>query len=510
MIIQLNIFIILPKIYQNQFKEIIINIYNNMGAGLLQLLLSGQFNNILFDNPKISFFNYAYKRHTNFAMENIKHYFINAPSMLNDMHNGGDYTVKLDGNKSDIDLLSNTCLVFELPNVYSSNQYKFKWIDNIGCMIIKNASIRIDNSLIENINGEWLYVWNELTSTNKESFNNMTGKVDALNNPRKPETTMRIENNIISDYDYPSSDKSNSEKPSIAKRNLIIPLPFWFSKHPSLALPLIKLSNKNITLKIEFENIENLYTVYSPIYNMNISPFHYNEIHDENISINNFISNNNFYAYVEATYIVLDTYERKLLIDSSVNEYLFETMICTNNIISGGNNANRTIDIKSHLQIKEIIWTLKRKDVVDNFNDYFNYSYSIPYNSESSILKNASIIWDKGNVNARVDDKDAIFYNIIQPYQYHSCIPKQGIYSYNYSLYPEKWFPSGSYNSANITTKLYLNLNQYPINFIDSIYDKFKNIINSDSKNNIIYNVYTIQYNILSFNSGTVGLKFQN
>lgn len=481
-----------------------------MGAGLLQLLLSGQFNNILFDNPKISFFNYAYKRHTNFAIENIKHYFINSPSMLSDMHNGGDYTVKLDGNKSDIDLLSNTCLVFELPNVYSDNNYKFKWIDNIGCMIIKNASIRIDNSLIENINGEWLYVWNELTSTNKESFNNMTGKIDALNNPRRPETTMRIENNIISDYDYLSSDKSNPDKPSIAKRDIIIPLPFWYSKHPSLALPLIKLINKNINLKIEFENIENLYTVYSPIYNMNISPNHYNEIHKTKISIDNFIINNNFYAYVEATYIILDNYERNLLINSSVNEYLFETMIYTTNIINGGTNSIRTIDVKSHLQTKEMIWTLKRKDAIDNFNDYFNYSYSIPYDNEKSILKNASIVWDRGNVNARVDDKDAVFYNIIQPYQFHSCIPKQGIYLYSYALYPEKWFPSGSYNSANITTKLYLNLNEYPINFLDTIYDNRKYNINSDSKNNIVYTVYTIQYNILSFVAGTVGLKFQN
>lgn len=481
-----------------------------MGAGLLQLLLSGQFNNILFDNPKISFFNYAYKRHTNFAIENIKHYFINSPSMLSDMHNGGDYTIKLDGNKSDIDLLSNTCLIFELPNIYSNNTYKFKWIDNIGCMIIKNASIRIDTSIIENINGEWLYVWNELTSSNKESFNNMTGKIDALNNPRNPETTMRIENNIISDYDYLSGDKNIPDSPSINKRDIIIPLPFWYSKHPSLALPLIKLNNKNVTLRIEFENIENLYTIYSPIYNMNISPYHYNQIHKNNISINNFIINNNFYAYVEATYILLDNYERNLLINSSINEYLIETMVSTTNIINGGTNSIRTIDINTYLQIKEIIWTLKRKDAIDNFNDYFNYSYSIPINNEKSILKNASIVWDKGNVNARVDDKDSIFYNIIQPYQYHSCIPKQGIYCYTYALYPEKWFPTGSYNSANIKTKLYLNLNEYPDNFIDTIYNNINNNINSDSKNNIIYTIYAIQYNILSFISGTVGLKFKN
>ena len=329
-----------------------------MGAGLLQLTIKSQFNDILFQNPNISFFVYAYKKHTNFSMENIKHYFVNSPSMLNDMHNGGDYTIKLDGNKSDIDLLSNTCLVFQLPDIYSSNKYKFKWIDNIGCMIIKNASIRIDSSLIETINGEWLYVWNELTSTNKDSFNNMTGKTDALNNPRKLETTMRIENNIISDFDYLSSDINNPNNPSINKRNIIIPLPFWYSKNPALALPLVKLTNRNVTLKIEFENIENLYTVYSPIYNMNISPTHYNDLHNENISINNFIINNNFYAYVEATYIILDTDERQLLAKSPINEFLFETVISITNIINGGDNSIRNLEMR-----QTIIFTSKRNNL---------------------------------------------------------------------------------------------------------------------------------------------------
>jgi len=42
-----------------------------MGGGLLQLTFQGQMNISLFYNPQISFFNYAYKKHTNFAIENI-------------------------------------------------------------------------------------------------------------------------------------------------------------------------------------------------------------------------------------------------------------------------------------------------------------------------------------------------------------------------------------------------------------------------------------------------------
>ena len=46
-----------------------------MGGGLLQLTFQGQMNISLFYNPQISFFNYAYKKHTNFAIENIICYF---------------------------------------------------------------------------------------------------------------------------------------------------------------------------------------------------------------------------------------------------------------------------------------------------------------------------------------------------------------------------------------------------------------------------------------------------
>ena len=477
-----------------------------MGAGLLQLAIQGQFNNILFYNPSISFYNYAYKKHTNFAMENISHNFFNSPSMLSEMHKGGDYTINLDGNKSDIDLLSKIFFIFKLPDIYSNDNFKFKWVDNIGALLIKSASIRIDNTLIETIYGEWLVVWNELTNPVKDSFNNMVGNIPELTNPRKTETTIRITNNIISLYDYSASDKSNYNNPSIKSRILSIPLPFWFSKNPALSLPLIKLINKFITLKIEFENIENLYTIYSPIYNMNISPLHYNEIHKTNITINNFINNNNFYAYLEATYVILDTDERKSIMDSPISEFLIETSTSMTTSFPSGANSIRVVDVKSQLQVKEVIWTLKRNDNVNKFNNTLNYSYSVPFNNEKSIMKSAALIWDRGSTNARVEEKDAFFYNSIQPYQYHSTIPKQGIYCYSFAIYPEKWFPSGSYNSAGVSTKLFIKLNEYPKDYVDIIYNN-NNIINNTD---IICTVYIVQYNLLVFQSGAVGLKFQN
>ena len=109
-----------------------------MGGGLTQLTFQGQMNIHLFYNPQISFFSYAYKKHTNYAMENFTLQIVNKPDNIKTMHNSGLRSVLLSENPN-IDLLSNIFFVFKLPNVYSDDKYKFKWVENIGSLIIKNA-----------------------------------------------------------------------------------------------------------------------------------------------------------------------------------------------------------------------------------------------------------------------------------------------------------------------------------------------------------------------------------
>jgi hypothetical protein len=480
-----------------------------MGVGLMQLAMaSSQINNDIVDNPSISFFNYVFRKHTNFAMVNYILPFENLPSLLTNMHLGNDYYIKL-AKPSDIDLLSKVYLVFTLPAIYSDDKFKFKWVENVGALVIKKATIHINNSIIDTITGEWLVIWNELTLPVKDGFNNMTGNIPALNNPRKPETTIRIRNNIVSDYDYLASDGIT---PSIESRDVIVPLSFWFTKNPSLALPIINGEYCNIiNLKIEFENIENLYTVYSDIYNIHVSPKFYNEIHKKKINITNFIKANNFRAYVEATYYVLDSRERASLIDSYksiVKDYVIENIsYISSEFPTSTANSTKTVKINSQLAVKEIIWTLKRADCVDNFNNHLNYSYSIPKNNEKSIMKNAKIIWDKSNPNNRVEDREAYFYNTIQPYEYHSTVPMQGIYLYSFSLYPEKWFPSGFYDGASVTTTLNMTFNPYEKNYLDTIYNKTSY---DGSQNKIYCNIYVIQYNILRIISCNIKLKYAN
>ena len=482
-----------------------------MGGGLLQLTFQGQMNVPLFFNPKISFFIYAYKKHTNFAIENIICDFsIAKTSDISFMHNGANIAPLL-GN-SDVDLLSNLYFVFKLPNIYSDDKLKFKWVENIGSLLIKEAILKIDDIDIDKIWGEWIVVWNELSMPVKDGFNNMTGNIPELTNPRKKETTIRIKNNIISEYDYPSSS-SNTNIPSIKSRYISVPLPFWFSKNPSLAIPILKFcSSRKMDVTIILENIENLYTVYSDIYNMNISRDYYNELYPDrnNISISNFIKNTerNIVSYIEATYIVLDCFERQLILDTAITEYLIESIERKKDTLSsGGEDSIRTIDITSHILVKEIIWTLNRKDSIEKFNNICNYTYSIPNNNENSIMKRAHITW--GKATKRIDDRDSYYYNNIQPYQHHSIIPRQGIYSYSFSLYPEKWFPSGCYNGADIEANLVITFNNYIPSVMDDLYMKKFNAVYKDKNvNDIIITIYRIEYNILIIQSGSIRLKY--
>jgi hypothetical protein len=477
-----------------------------MGGGLLQLTFQGQMNISLFYNPQISFFNYAYKKHTNFAIENIICDFDKSSGSINTMHSR-IITASLLRN-SDVDLLSNLYFVFKLPNIYSDDKFKFKWVENIGSLLIKEAKIKIDDIDIDTITGEWIIVWNELSMPVKDGFNNMTGNIAELINPRKKETTIRIKNNIISEYDYQSSDNLN---PSIKERYISVPLPFWFSKNPSLAIPILKFcSSRKMDVCITLENIENLYTVYSDIYNMHISPNYYNELYNKKISISDFAKKDlNFFAHIEATYIVLDCYERQMILNTSITEYLIETVSQKKDTLSsGGENSIRTIDVSSQILVKEIIWTLNRKDSVEKFNNICNYTYSVPNNNEKSIMKKAHFLWGKGTVK-RIDDRDAYYYNNIQPYQHHSIIPRQGIYCYSFSLYPEKWFPSGCYNGSGIEAQLVLTFNNYESSLIDDIYmKKFNRVYKDQNINDIIITIYKVEYNILIIKSGVIKFKY--
>ena len=477
-----------------------------MTGGIAQLALRGQFDDYIFNNPQISFYKFVYKRHTNFSIDNMSLNFDNINCSISTMHNA-TYTCKI--IKENVDLLSKLYFVYKLPDIFSDDKLKFKWVENIGSLIIKNATIYFDDKQIDYITGEWLVVWNELSMPVKDSYNEITGNIKELTNPSTGKNIFRINNNIYSTFDYPPGNINNNI-PSIKSRLISVPLPFWFSKNPSLAIPILNFSSAiTITFRLNLQNIENLYVVYSDILNMHVSPNYYNVLHNAKISIKDFIINENINPYLEATYILLDNDERIEMRKMATRQILFESMdVISNDLQVGGDGSIRSIDILSKFPIKELIWTLKRSDTIDKFNDVLNYTNSIPKNNENSIMNTAKINWKTvGNNYLRVEEKGSYFFNNIQPYENHSCIPRQGIYNYSFSIHPEKWFPSGSYNSSLIGSTLYFTVNNLDNTNIENLLIANKKP-SYTNKINYKIDLYTVRYNIITIVGGEVGLKF--
>jgi hypothetical protein len=476
-----------------------------MVAGLIQLAASGSLDNYININPDISFYLFAYKRHTKFALE----------TKILDF----DKTIEIDSYKNIFrcyikpnggDLLSNIYLVYKIPPIYSNDIYRFKWIKNFGTLLIKSAKFIIGSSEIDNISGELLLILNELKLNVKDSYNNITGNIDALTDPKQDLKVIKINNNFFETITYPIGNM-NTENPSIPSREIIIPLEFNFTKHPSLSLLLTRLQNRNdIYIELVIEDIENLYQIYSKDLDLYISPRYYNELYsltvDKQININTFVKkeDKNLNAYIEATHVYLDNYERGLFMTASIKSILIERIFISNFYdITPGNNLASIIELTggANNHNKEILWTLRRSDYY-NFNDNMNFTNRIPEDETKPIIASANIYFNNAKI---MEDKNEAFFNLIQPYQHHSCIPKKGIYCFSFGLHPEKWQPTGSFNGAQVRTYLYVYVNNANNTIINN---KLINMNKDPYYYNYKLRYYVRNYNVLEYIGGAVGLKY--
>jgi hypothetical protein len=479
-----------------------------MAGGVMQLVAVGAQDQFITGAPEISYFKMVYKRHTNFSMESVRQTF-NTKPVLETSRNV--FTCRINRVA---DLLQEIYMSFTLPNIYSSDKFRFRWIENIAQYLIYSCSVRIDTQLIDQLWGEWMDVWNELSLSNdkKDTYDRMTGNVEEFNNPRLLDPYVMIDNNNINYSFYPAGN--TLENPSIKGRRFFIPLQFWFTKNPGLALPLVALQYQEIDITIELRAMNELYQVYDIESGLYISPSEYagrhlnlnigkfNQDYDSfgvpnhDVSLQRFMvpvdadysfmpGSVDIDAYMECNYVFLDESERKVIALQS-NDYLIERVY---RIEREGVLAQGTIDLILQNPVKELVWITRRGDAT-KYNSWNNFTNSLVKLPNYQILNTAKLLW---NGMERMEDKPAEYYNYIQPFQYHTRSPKEGIYCYSFALYPEKPQPSGSFNASKINKiQMYVTTNP-PLENYDYEF--------------IIYAVY---YNVFRVMSGSGGMVFAN
>jgi hypothetical protein len=370
-----------------------------MTGGLMQLVSYGSQDIYLTGNPQTTFFKYIYKRHTNFSTESIEQSYLGSAKM------GRNISATISRNG---DLLQRVYLEIEMDNkTITSPYYGFQLIDRI--------ELDIGNQIIETLQGEWLLIWTDLTHN-----------ID--------QQTMI--NNIIGN----------------TTNEMYIPIPFYFSINPGLALPLIALQYHEVRINIYFKN-------------------------KTDISGAADIDKCSMWC----DYIYLDTTERKLFAINS-HEYLIEQLQYITTKIPITQKYIKQ-DLKFVNPIKELIWVVQ--DISNSqydLNRYEKIDYATIYMNGIERFKKR-----KGN-----------YFIYLQRYNNHSGSGNTNItpniHTYTFALDTENHSPSGSCNFSRINSvELHIDFNPNNL-LLNTIYR--------------CLNVYGRSYNILRIMGGMAGIAY--
>lgn len=286
----------------------------------------------LLGNPQITFFKSVFRRHANFYIETKKLNFSSKPTF-----GAPDGLCKIPHVG---DLLHKMYLYVDLPEIkvnLSHGDYKaFRWLNWIGHLLIKNIKFNIGQHTIDEYDGEWLHIWNELTQTDSKkcAYAEMVGNTPEITQIHSARNITTGTTKIVTLLD---------------KKQLYIPLQFWFSRNPGLSLPIISLTSDTIEIQLTFEKLENL------IWASHETSTHIRK--NTGDSINGMFETQpkieNVYIY--ADYIYLDKDEKKRFIDNKV-EYLIETVQIRGNSSTTLNNSEHSVNLHFTHPVKEIIW----------------------------------------------------------------------------------------------------------------------------------------------------------
>ena len=438
-----------------------------MPGGETQLLFVGSQGLYLVGNPTMSYFKAVFKRHTNFSTESIQIPFITKPVLTQSTRTLVSATISRNG-----DLIKDIFLVFTLPNIYSDKELRFQWIPKIGNYIIHSYSLIVGGQRIDQRYGDWLDVWNELTlpADKASMYNKMIGHVPAIYAPRDPDPIYDVDgNNLVFQY-YPVG---SSGSPSILERKVYVPLQFFFTRNPSLAIPLVALMYHPVVVEVEFQPLSHIYQVYDKVNNIYISPLEYQSRFGLDASIGQFLTwdqNNvpvsavDINAYLEVNFVFLGNEERKKIAATPQQDYLIEQVFrYENNGLYDANVMNLTINNP----VKEFVWYTRRSDMY-KYNNWANFTNSVLEDEEKPILKSGKLTF---NGVDRFAEKDAEFFQLLQPYMHHTRSPKQGIYCYSFSLYPERGIQPSGFINCSLVSRIQMTANMQPRSSTDYEYD---------------------------------------
>ena len=317
-----------------------------MAGALMQIVAYGAQDLFLTGTPEITYWKVSYRRHTNFAMESIEQTFQGQADF------GRRVSAVLSRNG---DLAYRTYLQVTLPEINqqmkaSSGAVYARWLDYVGEQMVSQVEVEIGGQRIDRQYGDWMHIWNQLTMSSEQQrgYWKMIGHTTQLTYITDPS---------FADVAGPCAGASGpaqvcAPRNALPETTLYIPLQFWFTKNPGLALPLIALQYHEVKINLDIRPIGECLWAVSDLSATDGSTKSVTTAYQQSLVA----------ASLYIDYIFLDTDERRKMAQNP-HEYLIEQLQFTGDE-SVGSSSNK-IKLNFNHPCKELIWIVQPDANVD-------------------------------------------------------------------------------------------------------------------------------------------------
>jgi hypothetical protein len=349
-------------------------------AGRLRLATSGIQDQWLTGEPQFSYFLMNFKRHTKFSFDYVESQFdgkIDFDSLL---------TCRVPNDKGD--LIKNFNLKVTLTNPNPSANV---WSKSIISHLIDYAELVIGGQVVQKITGEYIYMYQQLHSTNDDI-----------------EQTLYFLNghgNIISytgEYSY------------------FMDIPFYFYRNPSLSIPTCALRKQIVEVRIKTRPLREL--------------IHFGAPETINASIKKFS--------LDTEFVYLTDDEKGFLVSRPI-DYVITQLQIANFKMNPGENK-KSVMLKFSHPVKELMFVSQSEDSVQN-----NYPNQYNTITNAELRFNNEVVFNRNNLFLTYEQ--SLKHHINSPQA--SSTSKFGMYSF--SLQPEMYYPTGQVNMSRISHKLF-------------------------------------------------------
>jgi len=453
-----------------------------MAGGLMQLVAYGAQDVYLTGNPKVTFFQAVYKRHTNFAMEIIEQ------TVNGTASNDGRISVTIARNG---DLIGDMFMELKTVANLASREGDSSIVSGVWAAerAVKSVELSIGGQRIDKHYQRWWRLYSELYLP-----------VDKKNEWAK----------LTTDATGAGAGK------------VYLPLIFFFNRNPGLYLPLIALQYHEV--RIDFDLASN----FSSYLDTSLVKVWGNYIYLDTEERRRFAQKGHEYLIEQVQHTGTDTVtsgatkQVRLSYNHPVKELIwclggssteraqmwnFTTNCTTSNAIVlesnpdflgraslAGGAANSNIFLLSSLQGAAGVPQVLNGNVVATGA----FSPSITqWNEDGAVLPRKSV----GPLDSfklilngqdRFKAQPGKFFNQMQPMMHHSGNPYPGVYCYSFALKPEELQPTGTCNFSRIDNS------------------QVEVVLKTGADANTTLAMFAVNYNVLRIQSGMGGLAFSN